>query len=651
MTAILGISAFFHDSAAAVVVDGRVVAAAQEERFSRIKHDPAFPIQSIEYCLSAAGIDAGDLDLVAFYEKPLAKFDRLIDTYLNAAPRGFRSFATAMPSWLEQKLHVRKQIRKQLGRRYTGPIGFWEHHQSHAASAFYPSPFDEAAIITMDGVGEWATSTWGVGRGRSIELSHQIEFPDSIGLLYSAFTYHAGFRVNSGEYKLMGLAPYGRPRFVDLIRDELIDIRDDGSFRLSPEYFDYQVGLTMTSVKFDQLFGRSRRDPDAPIEPFDQDMAASIQVVLEEVVMKTARHVHQVTGQTKLCMAGGVALNCVANGKLLREGPFDDVWVQPASGDAGGAIGAALLGWYDVFEKERDSASLKRCDALLGPEFDANVVEAAIQRHGLSCEVVSDDQIAGVVATELAAGKVIGRFAGRMEFGPRALGNRSILADPRGVTTQSRINQKIKFRESFRPFAPAVLADQAEDWFDCAGHADSPYMMFVHPVRSNILRIPAVTHVDGSARVQTVDAIDNPSFEQLLRSFFEATGCPMLVNTSFNVRGEPIVASPDDALRCYLKTDMDVLVIENFIVRSKEVSSPPVVEDSAGERQPRFMAARRAFRLWNRILGTAGMGAVYYGVITPIGILRRFRKAPLLLLTYWKSMPICDDPDRFFRTY
>ncbi len=650
MTSILGISAYFHDSAAAIVVDGRVVAAAQEERFSRIKHDAAFPKRSIEACLTIAGITADQLDLVVFYEKPLAKFERLIETYLRAAPRGVRSFTTAMPSWMSHKLNIRREIRRGLEKRYKGRIAFCDHHTSHAASAFFASPFDDAAIMTMDGVGEWATTTLGVGRGNEIEITNQIVFPDSIGLLYSAFTYHAGFRVNSGEYKLMGLAPYGTPKYADKIRECLIDIRDDGSFKLNQDYFDYATGLKMTSAKFDELFGGPRREPDSPIEAFHQDIAASIQAVTEEVVMKSAKHLHQITGQRRLCLAGGVALNCVANGKLLREGPFDDVWVQPAAGDAGGALGAALFGWHQALGNARVASEPD--NSLLGPAWDEPGIRESLDRHGIQATHIGcPDELADQIAAELASGKVVGRMAGRMEFGPRALGNRSILADPRGADTQSRINQKIKFRESFRPFAPAVLADHAQRWFDMSGHGDSPFMMFVHPVRENSMPVPAVTHVDGTARVQTVDAQRNPDFERLLRAFLVATGCPMLVNTSFNVRGQPIVESPDDAIACFLATDLDVLVMENFVVRKSDVVGATIDRPTSLSLRQRL---RKIIGVWHRIVSTIGLAIVYYTVVTPTGFWWRWRGRDESVTdgeTYWRPVKKLEGSEHHFRTF
>jgi carbamoyltransferase len=590
MTAILGISAFYHDSAAALVIDGEIVAAAQEERFSRRKHDAEFPVAAIEYCLAEAGITSAELDHVGFYEKPLLKFDRLLETYLSFAPSGFRSFLKAMPQWVGQKLHLRREIRSGLGDQYSGRICFCQHHQSHAASAFFPSPFEEAAILTMDGVGEWTTSSLGVGRGNQIRISEELRFPDSLGLLYSAFTYFTGFRVNSGEYKLMGLAPYGEPRYVEQIRRHLIDIRDDGSFRLDLDYFNYCQGLTMTSRRFHQLFGRGPRRPDTPIQQLDMDLAASIQVVTEEVVLKTAAHLHAQTGLENLCLAGGVALNCVANGRLLREGPFQQVWIQPAAGDAGGALGVATLIWHQLLGKPRIARSPDaQSGSLLGPSFSQSEIGRRLDELGAVYERHDDEALVEWVSDQLAAGKVVGRMQGRMEFGPRALGNRSILGDPRSSQMQSLMNRKIKFRESFRPFAPIVLADRASEYFDIGGDQDSPYMLLVfdvaeqqrvpvpdqaaegllrvHEVRSTL---PAVTHVDGSARLQTVDSIRNPRLEQLLRSFFAKTGCPALINTSFNVRGEPIVCTPEDAYRCFTVTEMDVLVMGKYVLVKQE---------------------------------------------------------------------------------
>lgn len=598
MTAILGISAFYHDSAAALVVDGRIAAAAQEERFTRIKHDPGFPQRSIDYCLSEAGLAAEDLDAVVFYDKPFLKFERLLETYLAFAPRGYFSFLRAMPVWLHQKLFLPREIDKGLGGRYEGPIYFCTHHLSHAASAFYPSPFDEAAVITFDGVGEWSTATWGVGRGKSLELRNEVRFPHSLGLLYSAFTYYTGFRVNSGEYKLMGLAPYGEPRYASLITDNLIDIKDDGSFWLDQSYFNYCAGLTMTSGKFHRLFGRGPRPPESPIEQFHMDIAASIQKVTEDVMMRIVRHVSAETGLKNLCLAGGVALNCVANGLIDREGPFENVWIQPAAGDAGGALGAALYVWHQQMGNERTpEPGDSQQGSFLGPRYSNEQVEEYLTSVGAKwTRYASEDELCRAAASLIADEKVVGLVNGRMEFGPRALGARSILGDPRSPKMQSVMNLKIKFRESFRPFAPSCLAERAGDYFDLDG--ESPYMMLVAPVSKerhlpmtetadrlfgidqlNVPRsdIPAVTHVDYSARIQTVDAVRNERYYKMIKAFEERTGCGVVVNTSFNIRGEPIVCTPEDAYRCFMFTDMDALVLEDHICLKEE---QPVMKGS-----------------------------------------------------------------------
>ena len=598
---ILGISAFFHDSAAAIVRDGAIVAAAQEERFTRKKHDEAFPARAAEWCLAEAGITAAELDAVVFYEKPLVKFERLLETALAFAPRGFPAFVKAMPQWLQRKLHIPREIDQGLGGDYSGPILFATHHESHAASGFYPSPFDEAAILTLDGVGEWSTATWGTGRGSRIKLEAEMRFPHSPGLLYSAFTLFCGFRVNSGEYKLMGLAPYGDPRYADTILREIVDLRDDGSFWLDQRFFDYCAGLQMTSRRFDRLFDGPARRPDGPLTQREMDLAASIQKVLEEIVLRMARHVHAQTGLANLCLAGGVALNCVANGRLLREGPFERLWIQPAAGDAGGALGAALAHWFNHLGHPRiaNPGDAQR-GSLLGPEFDDAEIEAAIACHNGVAEVFATEAaLADAVAAELAAGRIVGHFAGRAEFGPRALGNRSILADPRAADMQRRLNVAIKFRESFRPFAPAVLADRTLEFFNL--DAASPYMLLVAGVRDGAdslpatpratglarLRdvrgpIPAVTHVDGSARVQTVDPVRAPRFHAILEAFARRTGCPVLANTSFNIRGEPIVHDPADAYRCFMFTDMDVLVLGNLLLR--KAAQPPLAGAEAYKR-------------------------------------------------------------------
>ncbi len=586
MTAIVGISAFYHDSAAALVIDGRIVAAAQEERFTRIKHDKDFPRHALEYVLAEGGITPADLDYVGFYEKPLLKFDRLLETYLAYAPSGFRSFFEALPVWLHEKLYLPRRIRKGLGGKYRRGIVFPEHHESHAASAFFPSPFEEAAILTLDGVGEWTTTSFGVGRGNRIALSSELRFPHSLGLLYSAFTYFCGFRVNSGEYKLMGLAPYGQPRYTDLIREHLIDIRKDGSYRLNMAYFNYCQGLTMTSERFHRLFGGPPREPETPLTQREMDLAASIQKITEEVMLHTCRHVHARTGMRRLCMAGGVALNCVGNGRILREGPFEDIWIQPAAGDAGGALGAALFIWHQLLDKPRRPAQPdQQAGSALGPAYGNEEVEAFLKSQGAVYRRIADEQtLLDTVARLIAEQNVVGWMHGRMEFGPRALGHRSILGDARSPEMQSVMNLKIKFRESFRPFAPVVLAEKAADYFDMPRGKDSPYMLVVAPVtegrrrpvdrdasgleKLGVLRsdVPAVTHVDYSARVQTVDHLRHDRFYRLMSAFEEQTGCPVMINTSFNVRGEPIVNTPADAYHCFMGTEMDVLVIEDFLL-------------------------------------------------------------------------------------
>jgi len=594
MTAILGISAFYHDSAAALVMDGRVVAAAQEERFSRRKHDDQFPGAAVEYCLQSAGITPEQLDYVAFYDKPLRKFERLLETYLAFVPAGYRSFRKAMPLWLNQKLYTPRAIRQGLKGRYGGPFVFTEHHESHAASAFYPSPFEEAAILTMDGVGEWATTTVGAGHGNQIQLNQELRFPHSLGLLYSAFTYYTGFKVNSGEYKLMGLAPYGEPRYRQLILDHLLDLREDGSFQMDMQYFNYCQGLTMTSERFHDVFGGPPRQPESDITQREMDLAASVQSVTEEVMLKMAQYAHRETGCQNLVLAGGVALNCVGNGRILREGPFEKIWIQPAAGDAGGALGAALFVWHQLLERPRTVESPDgQQGSFLGPGFsDSEIAQflSTVVAEYSHCD--SDEELCERVAGLLAEKNVIGWFQNRMEFGPRALGGRSILGDARDPDMQSVMNLKIKFRESFRPFAPIVLAEHASEYFELEDDQESPYMLVVAPVAEGIRReetasgaevnglrkvnairsaIPAVTHVDFSARVQTVDAERNPLTHQLLTRFYQQTGCPVLINTSFNVRSEPIVCTPEDAWRCFMATDMDVLVLGRYILlKSKQ---------------------------------------------------------------------------------
>ena len=587
-TTILGISAFYHDSAAALVRDGEIVAAAQEERFTRKKHDADFPRHAVRYCLDAAGMRAEDLTYVAFYEKPLLKFERLLETYLAFAPQGFPSFLKAMPLWLREKLHLQRELDRGLDGRFTGRYVYTEHHESHAASAFFPSPFADAAILTVDGVGEWATATTGVGHGHTIALTEELRFPHSLGLLYSAFTAYTGFQVNSGEYKLMGLAPYGEPRYRDVILDRLLDLKPDGSFRMDLSYFNYCQGLTMTSARFHELFGGPPRLAESPITQRDMDLAASVQVVTEEIVQRMCRHLHKETGLRNLCLAGGVALNCVANGRVLKHGPFETLWIQPAAGDAGGALGAALFVWHQLLGQPREAAPADRQHgSLLGPAFSNEEIRAFLDRTGAVYEYLPDEALLDRVASLLAGEKVIGRFQGRMEFGPRALGNRSIIGDARSETMQSVMNLKIKFRESFRPFAPSVLRERASDYFDMTPDTESPYMLLVAGVQPRHLvpsggadgdlhgldllkrkrsTVQAITHVDSSARVQTVDAGRNDAYYRLLKRFEEKTGCPVIINTSFNVRGEPIVGSPEDAFRCFMNTGMDVLVLENCLL-------------------------------------------------------------------------------------
>jgi len=565
MTAILGISAFYHDSAAALVIDGEIVAAAQEERFTRKKHDHEFPFNAINYCLEEGRVKPEELDFVGFYDKPFLKFERLLETYLAYAPLGFRSFTKAMPLWLRQKLHLPRVMNKGLRHKYKKRYIFTEHHESHAASAFFPSPFEEAAILTLDGVGEWATAAFGIGRGNRIELSHQLRFPHSLGLLYSAFTYFTGFKVNSGEYKLMGLAPYGEPVYCDLIFDNLMDLKEDGSFRLNMDYFAYLGDLKMINDKFSDLFGFRPRNPEGPIERQYMDVAASIQKVTEEIVIRIARHVRKTTGMRNLCLAGGVALNCVANGKIVESGLFDNIWIQPAAGDAGSALGVALFIWHQLLDNPRaPNPADGQHGSLLGPEYSDDEIEAFLESTNASWTRIDDDAaLVERVADSLAEGEVVGWFQGRMEWGPRSLGARSILADARNLDNWKRVNLKIKFRESFRPFAPAILAEKADEWFDL--DRESPYMLLVCQVKEG-KNVPAITHKDGSARVQTVTRETHAEFYDLLHAFDERTDCPLLINTSFNVRGEPIVCSPEDAYLCFMRTNMDVLVLGNQIL-------------------------------------------------------------------------------------
>ena len=624
MVSILGISAFYHDSAACLVVDGDIVAAAQEERFTRVKHDHAFPLNAVKYCLAEGKVSPDQIDYVGFYDKPLLKFDRLLETYLDYAPAGFNSFLKALPLWLNEKLWMPDLIRTELaktvedlderaakkqGKKFKWKLLFGDHHESHAASAFYPSPFEEAAILTIDGVGEWATSSIGIGKGNEITLLKELRYPDSVGLLYSAFTYYTGFKVNSGEYKVMGLAPYGEPRFVDDIKNKLLQIKDDGSIRMNHEYFSYSQGLRMTNRAFDKLFGGPPRKPESQITQREMDLASSIQAITEEVMLKMTKYAYKETGMKKLCMAGGVALNCVANGRISREVPFEDIWIQPAAGDAGGALGIALAIWHRYLAKPRvstetagrwQSASKARKNGLpvysdamkgsyLGPRHSEDEIEKFLQLRQLPYKKYSLQELPAVVADLLAAGKIIGLHQGRMEFGPRALGARSIIGDPRSPEMQSAMNLKIKYRESFRPFAPSVLREQVAEWFEL--DAESPYMLLVADVaeskrknmtteekalwgidKLNVQRseIPAVTHVDYSARVQTVRHETNPLYWEIIDAFRQKTGCPVVVNTSFNVRGEPIVCTPADSYRCFMRTEMDFLVLENFVLDKQE---------------------------------------------------------------------------------
>jgi carbamoyltransferase len=591
---ILGISAFYHDSAAALIEDGRIVAAAQEERFSRKKHDARFPVHAIRYCLTERGTGLAGVDHVVFYDKPFLKFERLVETYLAFPPRGFKSFRMAIPLWLREKLFLKDLLIKEL-KGLGGPGGwngkllFSEHHLSHAASAFFPSPFEEAVVLTMDGVGEWATTSAAVGKGNSLEVRKEIHFPHSLGLLYSAFTYYTGFKVNSGEYKVMGLAPYGEPKYKGKILEQLIDVKADGSFKLDLSYFDYCTGLTMTNSRFDDLFGAPPRQPDQRLTDFHMDLAASIQAVTDEVVLRLTRSLREETGIRNLCLAGGVALNCVANGKVLRDGHFEQIYIQPAAGDAGGALGAALVGYHMQLGRTRQANGDAMRGAYLGPAYSQSDIESRLSKCGARYESLGDTALVATCAEDLAQGKALGWFQGRMEFGPRALGNRSILGDPRSPTMQKTLNLKVKYRESFRPFAPSVLRQRVSDWFamDC----DSPYMLLVADVvesrrremtieekqlfgidKLNVPRsdIPAVTHVDYSARIQTVHEDTNPRYHALLSAFERKTGCPVLVNTSFNVRGEPIVCTPEDAFRCFMGTELDVLAVGNCYLRKQD---------------------------------------------------------------------------------
>jgi len=582
---ILGISAYYHDSAAVLIKDGNIIAAAQEERFTRKKHDEGFPRMAAEFCLEEAGIDITQVDHVVFYDKPLIKFNRLLETYLSFVPGGWVSLRKAIPLWLSKKLHLPKIIKKELG--WKGKVLFTEHHESHAASAFFPSPFEEAAVICFDGVGEWATTTWGVGKGNRVEIKEQISFPHSLGLLYSAFTYYTGFKVNSGEYKVMGLAPYGEPKYADLIMEEIIDVKEDGSFRMNMDCFNYCQGLTMTNSRFYKLFGGPPRKPEKKLTQREMDLAASIQKVTETIMLRIGQHVYEKTGQKNLCMAGGVALNCVGNGILLREGPFDDIWVQPSAGDAGAALGSALTIWHHYLDMPRMSNGKddKQSGSYLGPHFSNDNIKKYLDENNYPYKERMGEGLYDDVSKRLEDGEIIGWFQGRMEFGPRALGARSIIGDARNLEMQKKMNLKIKYRESFRPFAPSVLLEHVSEWFE--HDKESPYMLMVAPVKEekripmtdeqkgffgidklNIPRsnIPSITHVDYSARIQTVDGKYNQRYYRLMKKFYEKTGCPVIVNTSFNVRGEPIVCTPEDAYRCFMRTEMDALVLEDYVL-------------------------------------------------------------------------------------
>lgn len=598
---ILGISAFYHDSAAAIIKDGYILAAAQEERFTRIKHDQNFPINAIKYCLKEAGITAQQLDYIAFYDKPFIKFERILETYLAYAPHGIKSFMKAIPLWIKKKIWIKELIKKELC--YEGEILFPEHHESHAASAFYPSPFNHAAYLTMDGVGEWATTSYGSCDKNEIKILGELHFPHSLGLLYSAFTYFIGFKVNSGEYKVMGLAPYGKPKYVQKIYDHLIDLKEDGSFKMNMNYFDYCAGLTMTNKKFNELFGGEPRVPETKLTQREMDLARSVQDVTEEIMLRMARHVKRITGEKYLCLAGGVALNCVGNGKLLRENIFDDIWIQPAAGDAGGAIGAAYIVYHQHLNNPLPSKKGRDLQkgSYLGPQYSNDEIRKFLSHHSLPYQFLETDELIDVVSDLIIKEKIIGWFQGRMEFGPRALGSRTIIGDARSPSMQKKMNLKIKFREGFRPFAPSVLAEKVGEWFEI--DRESPYMLLVAEVKKekqrrmtseetnlwgidqlNVIRseVPAITHIDYSARLQTVNKLDNPRYHALISKFYEKTGCPVIVNTSFNVRGEPIVQSPLDAYKCFMRTELDVLVLENFILYKDE---QPKFHDDINWRQ------------------------------------------------------------------
>ncbi len=660
MTAILGISAFYHDSAAALLVDGEIVAAAQEERFTRRKHDPSFPKQSISWCLEQSDLKIEDLDHVVFYEKPFLKFERLLETYLQYAPRGLGSFRTSMPIWLGSKIYTSRVIQKELEGRYKKRLIFPEHHESHAASAFFPSPFEESAILTVDGVGEWATTTLGIGSSNRIELTQQICFPDSLGLLYSAFTYFCGFRVNGGEGKLMGLAPYGQPVYADVILQELIDLKPDGSFRLDQSFFNYAAGDTMTSRKFALLFDGAPRVPESEITSREKNLAASIQSVTETILLQITRYLHHQTGMKNLCIAGGVGLNCVANGVLLRESPFENIWVQPAAGDSGGAIGAALFAWHQLLNKPRNPR--RHSTTNLGPKFNPTQTQMELNRLGAVFQTTPDHQnLCDRAAQQLSSGQVVGWMQGPMEFGPRALGCRSILADPRSPDMQEILNRKVKFREPFRPFAPAILSAQANDYFEL--NQNSPLMLFAAKTRVpnvDLAKIPAATHVDGSARVQTVSAEDNDRLHHLLKAFERKTGCPVLLNTSFNVRGEPIVCSISDAYRCFMKSQMDALAIENcWLIKSEQ---PPFNDLQTDE--PPIPLRQRFLDVWMTItfpirylVANLLMTLIFLFCIFPIGLIWRvfnrssFQPIQKSARSYWIFRQKNESKPSYFKQY
>jgi len=669
---ILGISAYYHDSSAVLLQDGEIIAAAQEERFTRTKHDSGFPRNALAYCLATANVSLPDVEYVVYYEKPLVKFERLIETYLSCAPRGSRSFLAAMPVWLKEKLYLKRLLKKELcelancATADLPPLLFSEHHQAHAASAFFPSPFERASVLCMDGVGEWTTTSVWLGNGNRLTPQWHMDFPHSLGLLYSSFTAYAGFKVNSGEYKLMGLAPYGKPRYVKTILDNLLDLKDDGTFRLNMRYFDFAIGLFMTNRHFDTLFGSPPRIPESPLTQRDMDIARSIQDVTEDIVLRLARSVHRDLGTDNLCLAGGVALNAVANGRLLREGPFRNIWIQPAAGDAGGAVGAALAAWHQHMHNPRKPGSRDAmAGAFLGPAFSPDRILASLDSLRASYQDLPDDMLSDTVSQLLADGKVIGWFQGRMEFGPRALGNRSILGDPRQADMQSQMNRKIKFRESFRPFAPSVLEQDAADYFEL--DSASPYMLLVAGVKPGLRlsptneqesvrgldkmsvprsTIPAVTHVDSSARIQTVNEAANPRFYHLLRSFKDLTGCSVLVNTSFNVRGEPIVCTPEDAYRCFMNTEMDYLVLENLLLNKQE---QPAWSSRGREDPAQSGSIAKSLEALRRFaFATAALIAVVFGIALPWLFGRDWRMWPwiaaIVLLIWGSAHPLSLGP-------